>query len=128
MLQLYSALALVFKGIARGGLGDPDAAIMMFDDVVERLGASDTPGFQVVVAEALANKGVRQNEVGHAADALYTCGELEGRLDALTGGKKIEFAWRAMCVRTRALLIQQKHQDAMDAFRSAYAVFVSIFY
>ena len=67
---------------------------------------------------------MRQIEMGRAEEALNTCGELELRLGALAENEKNEFTWRAMCVRVLALLVQERHQDAMDTFRSAYAVFV----
>ena len=65
-----------------------------------------------------------ENETGHAADALRTCEELEGRLGALSSDEENEFAWRAMCMRTAVLLIQRKRQAAVDAFRSAYGMSV----
>ena len=59
-----------------------------------------------------------------AEEALSTCGELELRLGVLTENEKNEFTWRAMCVRVLALLVQERHQTAMDTFCSAYNVFV----
>ena len=42
----------------------------------------------------------------------------------MTGNEKIEFTWRVRCMRVMVLMVQKKRRAAMDAFRSAYAVFV----
>ena len=67
---------------------------------------------------------MRQIEMGRAEEALNTCGELELRLGALTENEKNVFTWRATCMRALALLVQERYQDAMDIFCSAYNVFV----
>ena len=123
-IQLLVANALFYKGFARGELGEPEAAIAAFDEVIERFGASEAPEIQVLVARALGYKGVRQTEIRRAEEALHTCEELERRLGTLTGNEEIEFTWCARRVRTKALLVQEKTQAAVDAFRFAYAVFV----
>ena len=123
-LQVPVALALSKKGVAQGQLGEFTAAVAACDEAIERFGASDALVLQVPVAWALSHKGMRQIEMGRAEEALHTCGELERRLGALTNNAEIEFTWRARCVRALALLVLERHQAAMDAFRSAYAVFV----
>ena len=123
-IQVQMARALFYKGVTRGELGDFEAAIAAFDEVIKRLGASEAPEIQVLVARALGSKGVRQTEIRRAEEALHTCEELERRLGTLTGNEEIEFTWCARRVRTKALLVQEKTQAAMDAFRFAYAVFV----
>ena len=124
VLQEGVARALVNKGVVKRQLGDSAAAIAVYDEVVERFGASDAPEIQVPVAWALVDKGVTQIEIGRAKEALHTCEELERRLGVLTGDEKSEFTWRAMRVRTKALLVQERHGAAMDTFRSAYTMFV----
>ena len=123
-IQVLMAKALFYKGVPRGKLGDFEAAIAAFDEMIERFGASEAPEIQVMVARALFYKGVRQTEIRRAEEALHTCEELERRLGTLTGNEEIEFTWCARWVRTKALLVQEKTQAAMDAFRFAYAVFV----
>jgi len=59
-----------------------------------------------------------------AEEAPHTCEELERRLDTLTGTEKTVFEWQVRCMRTRVLLVQENSQAAMEAFRSAYDVFV----
>ena len=123
-LQVPVAWALFDKGDIQVQLGEFVAAISAYDEVVARLGNSDAPDHQIPVNWTLFKKGMRQINMGHAKEALRTCEEIERRLDALTGNEKIEFTWRVRCVRTFALLIQKKRRSAVDAFRSAYAVFV----
>ena len=117
-------MALLVKAVAHCELGDFKAAIATYEEVIERFGASEAPELRTWVAWALYGKGMRLTEIGRAEEALHICEELERRLDALADDGKTEFAWRSMWVRTKAWLIQEKHQAAMDAFRSAYAAFV----
>ena len=123
-LLVEVARALVNKGVAKRQLGDSAAAIAVYDEVIERFGGSDMPALQEGVARALVNKGMGQTEIGRPEEALHTCEELEQRLGILPGDERLVFEWRAMWVRTKALLVQEKDRAAMDTFRSAYAVFV----
>ena len=124
-LQWWVAYALVDKGRAKEGLGDREAVIAASDEVVARFGASDDPYLQGRVAWALVDKAVRQTEIGLTEKALRACDELERRLGtSLTGDEEIEFTWRAMCLRARALSIRGECGRATDAFRSAYAAFL----
>ena len=93
-------------------------------EVVERFGDSGAAE-STKVAIALSYKGMRQAETGRAEEALQACEELERRLGTFPAGDgKTWFEWRAMCVRALALMVQEKRQAAMDAFRSAYAAFL----
>ena len=123
-LQVRVAWVLSDKGDVQGQRGEFEAAIEAYDEVITRFDNSDEPNLQVPVAWALSQKGMRQIEMDLAEEALNTCGELELRLGTLTENEKNDFTWRAMCVRALALLVQERHQAAMDTFRSAYAVFV----
>ena len=123
-LQVPVAWALSDKGDAYEERGEFEAAIEAYDEVISRFGTSDESDLQEQVARVLFKKGMRQIEMGRAEEALNTCGELELRLGALTENEKNEFTWRAICVRVLALLVQERHQDAMDTFCSAYNVFV----
>ena len=62
--------------------------------------------------------------MGRAKEALHTCEEIEKRLGALTDNEKIKFTWRANCMRVMVLMVEKKRRAAVDAFQSAYAVFV----
>ena len=122
-MQVVVARALLNKGVARDQLGSPEQAIATWDDLIERFGTSKSLEIQEAVATALASKGMRQTKIGCAEEALYTCEELERRIGTLTGNEAMKLACSAMHVRATALLLQGRHQAAMDEFRSAYAVF-----
>ena len=123
-IQVPVAWTLSDKGDVQGQLDEFVEAIATYDELIERFGDSDEPDIQVPIAGALYYKGMRQIEMGRAEDALNACEELERSLGALTDNDKSEFTWRAIWVRTKALLIQEQHQAALDAFRSAYAMFI----
>ena len=60
------AEALFNKGVARGQLGETNAAIALYDEVIERFGDSDASDLRGMVAQALINKGAMQGQLGEA--------------------------------------------------------------
>lgn len=118
------AWALSSKSEIQREQGEVTAALATYDEILTRFGNSDAPQLQEEVAWALVNKGEGQIECGHAEDALHTCEELERRLHALTGREKTVCEWQARYIRTQAFLMQENARAAMEAFCSAYAVFV----
>ena len=123
-IQERVAMALlVVKGVAQYMLGNHEAAIAAFDELIARFGDSGTPEIQTWVASALSCKGLSQTVLGRADESLRVCAELDRRLVALSGGGRTMFTWRARWLRAAALLMQGKHPAAMEAFRSAYAEF-----
>lgn len=123
-VQMQVAWALRDKGETQREQGELVAAIATCDEIITRFGRSDAPEVQAQVAWALGNKGEGHVECGHAEEALHTCEELERRLDALSGMEKTGSEWQARCIRTKAFLMQENARAAMEAFRSAYEVFV----
>ena len=100
-------------------------AIVASDEPVTHFGTSESPAVQLPMVWALCGKGWGQIERDHAEEALHTCEEeLKRRLDTLTGTEKTVFEWQVRCIRTKALLVQENSRAAMEAFRSAYDVFV----
>ena len=122
-MQKGFAMALVAKGAVQHMLGDHEAAIAAFDEVIARFGDSNAPEIQTWVASALSCKGLAQTALGWADESLRVCAELDRRLATLTGGGKPMFTWRAKWLQSAALLMQGKRPAAMEAFRSAYAGF-----
>ena len=109
-LQWRVAAALVNKGRMREELRDRQAAIAAYEQLISRYGHSRDPGLQLWIALAIAGKGMRQADLGLADGALRSSDEIERRLGTLlTGDGEIKFRWRALCVRTRALLIRGEH-------------------
>ena len=64
------------------------------------------------------------DRLGRTEVALHTCEEVERRVGVLAGIEQGALERRARWVRTRALLLLEQHTEAMDVFRSVYAVFV----
>ena len=117
------AWALYGKGEIHRECGEFAAAVAVYDELLTHFGTSDTPAIQLPVAWALCGKGWGQTGCGHVEEALHTCEELEQRLATSTGSEKAMFEWQVRCIRTKALLVQKNSRAAMEAFRSAYAVF-----
>ena len=123
-LLWWVAAAMVDKGYKLGMLGNYQEAITAYNKVVERFDDSDALQLKSNVAEALINKAKMQIKIRNPEEALRTCEKLRKRIDTLDSNEKIEFAWQMMYVRTLALMLQKRHDDAMDAFRSMYAKFI----
>lgn len=118
------AAASLYKGDALGQLGDFEAAIPAYEEGIKLFGDINRPEIQRFVVIALINKSLTQIQGGRADEALQTCEALERRLGTFfTGEEETEFRWRMIYMRSIALLLKGKHRSAMDAFRSAYALF-----
>ena len=70
------ARILSAKGYAHGQLGDLDAALACWEEVVERVGATDTPEFQAHVAKSLSNKGLALDRLGETERAIAAFSEV----------------------------------------------------
>ncbi|MDE0330752.1 MAG: tetratricopeptide repeat protein [Nitrospinae bacterium] len=121
VIQEQVAGALLYKGIALGKLDDFMGAIEAYDELIERYVDNNAHDIQRWVIVALSEKSMHETQIGSADEALRTCGELERSLVNFSGEMKHWFVWRILCVRTKALLLKENLQDAMDAFGSAYA-------
>ena len=124
-LQEQVAQALFLKGAVQGQRGEFEAAIESWDEVLSCFGSSDESNLQILVAWALFGKSMIRIQMSRAEEALHMCEELERSLGTFPAGDvKTCFEWRTMYVRTLALMVQEKRRSAMEAFRSAYAVFL----
>ncbi|MYC69662.1 MAG: tetratricopeptide repeat protein [Gemmatimonadetes bacterium] len=124
--QAMVACAMLKKGKAQSQRGELEAEIEACDRVISQFGDSNESNLQLQVACALAIGGMIHIQMGRAKEALHTCEALERRPEILLARNvKTLLKWRTRCVRTRALMLQEKRRSAMDAFRSAYDVFVS---
>ena len=118
------AKALVNKGVTRGQLGEADAAIALYDEIVERFGDSDIPELQEQVAKALFNKGRVQVDLNYMEEAWKTSEELEQRYSALVDENGVTFSWRARWIKMKVLIAQRRRPESMEMFRSVYATFI----
>ena len=125
-LQQPVAIASIGKGVVYGQRGEHEAALAAWDEVVGSYGTSDALELQQLVASALVYKGNQQIEIGRAREAVHTSDELERRFGGFTdneSGAVAIWRWRAMWMKTHALLVQGQHSAALGAFQSICAMF-----
>ena len=108
-------------------MASPRRKLAAYDDLVACFGASNAPELQVPVSKALLNKGNRQIEAAHVADALQTCEEFDRRFGEAIDDESSALAflrWQAKWMRTHALLVLNEHPAALSVFQSVCAMFV----
>ena len=70
------ARILSAKGYAHGQLGDLDAAIACWEEVMERVCANDNPEFHAHFAKSLSNKGLALDRLGETERAIVAFREV----------------------------------------------------
>lgn len=78
----YVAIVLLIKGYIQTKLGDSEAAIAHYDEVVQRFGAKGTPYFQQEVASALTAKGILLGDLGDCEAAIAAYDDVVERFGA----------------------------------------------
>ena len=104
--------------------GDFEGAIESYDEligVVDDTGEADMRPH--VVPLALVFKSMSLVETGRMEEADKMCEELEEKLDLLRGELKAGIESQTRYVRAIAMMARGETANAMDAFRSAYAMF-----
>jgi len=86
-------MALVNKGVRLGVLGQPEAEIAAYDQVVERFGEATEPALREQVANALYNKGVTLGQLGQPEAEIAAYDQVVERF-----GEAIEPSLRAYLV------------------------------
>ena len=112
--------ALLNQAFSQGGLRDFEGEIASYDTVIERLGNSDIHEDRAGIA--LAFKALRLAEIGRVEEALTASAELERRFGASDEEWSIWLVWMGMAARAIALTVR-RDAAALDAFRTAYAIF-----
>lgn len=112
--------ALINRGFSKSRLGDFEGEIASYDSLIERAGANETA--QDTLGVALAFKAMRLAEIGRTEEALIASGELERRVASSREDWRVFLAWMGMEARAIALMVR-RDAAAIDAFRSAYAIF-----
>ena len=74
--SISAAQTLVNRGVRQGQLGQSEAEIATYDEVIERFGGSDAPGLQERVARALVFKGITQGQLGQSEAEIATYDEV----------------------------------------------------
>ena len=72
-------LGKFFPNMAQSSIEKQSKQINIYDEVVERFGDSDAPELQVLVAQALFNKGVTRGQLGETDAAIALYGEVVER-------------------------------------------------
>ena len=122
-IQEHVAAALAIKANAEKEAGNTEAAIGICEEIVERFGAIGNFAIRWSVAAALLAMAWTQAETGHADAALRTCDNLENRFGGLAEGDQARGRRLAAWTRMKAFLIQEKRTAALDAYRSALAMY-----
>ena len=112
--------ALLNQAFSQGGLGDFEGEIASYDTVIERLGNSEIHEDRAGIA--LAFKALRLAEICRVEEALTASAELERRFGASDEEWSIWLVWMGMAARAIALTVR-RDAAALDAFRTAYAIF-----
>jgi tetratricopeptide (TPR) repeat protein len=78
------------KGIAHSYLNDHAAAIAVFDNIIDHLGAASNPSLKKQVAVALFNKGIALRKLGRSEDSIALFGDVVSvvRVFGTDGGLK----------------------------------------
>lgn len=121
--RIWTARAFEGIGHAWERLGDTNASLAAYDELLKRFGATEESQLKVHVARALIAKGNLHAIAGRATEALHTCELLEERLPSLNHKERETLSRQSKLVRTKALLMQKMHGEAMELLHSAYEMF-----
>ena len=112
------------RAFMRGSIGDFEGEIESYDELIGLVGgAGESDTEPHVVPLALVFKSMSLVETGRMEEAGKACEELEEKLDLLQGELKTGIESQTMCVRAIAMMAHGDTANAMDAFRSGYALF-----
>ena len=79
--ELLVATTLFLQAVAYSELGDSEAAIAAYSDVVGRFGAVDFPEIQVLIARSMVNKGLEREQTGEVGRAITAYDEVVERFE-----------------------------------------------
>ena len=118
--------AFMNRAFMRGALGDFEGEIESYDELIGVVGDAregDTEPHDVPLA--LCFKSMSLVEIGRMEEAVKTCEELEEQLGKLQGELKAGVESQTMCVRAIVMMARGQTTAAVNAFRSAYALFTA---
>ena len=114
--EVIVAKALVSKGVRHGHLGDSNAEIATYDQLISRYGDSDSPELQLQVAKALVNKGITQGQLDDSNAEIATYDQLINRYgDSDSPELQLQVA--------RALVNKGITQGQLDDFNAEVATY-----
>ena len=116
--------AFMNRAFMKGAMDDFAGEIESYDELIGLVGgAGESDTEPHVIPLALVFKSMSLVEIGRIEEADKTCEELEEKLDLLRGELKAGIESQTRCVRAIAMMARGETANAMDAFRSAYAMF-----
>ena len=71
-------------------LNDHSAAIAVFDNIIDHLGAASNPSFGKQVAVALYNKGIALRKLGRSEDSIALFGDVVDRFGTSSDTQLLE--------------------------------------
>ena len=122
-IQARVAMELINKGVMKD-IAESDAAIAIYDEVVERFGTSDLPQVRGQVARALLYKGHRLSRLRDAKAAIATFGCVSERFR--NNAEPEVVAWSATALYNRGALLMQEGGDS-DAATATFDELVERF-
>lgn len=116
--------AFMNRAFMKGAMDDFTGEIDSYDELIELVGSAGEGDTEPhVIPLALVFKSMSLVEIGRMEEADKACEEIEEKLDLLQGELKAGIESQTMCVRAIAMMARGETSIAMDAFRSAYALF-----
>ena len=102
-IQTAIVKTLFNKGVAQETLGETEAALLTYSNVVTRFENSHVPGIQVAVARALINKGYREGRLGNVETEAAAYDEVVERFGHSDESSVQEEIANALCNKVVAL-------------------------
>ena len=116
--------AFMNRAFMKGAMDDFAGEIESYDELIGLVaGAGESDTEPHVIPLALVCKSMSLVEIGRMEEAVKTCEEIGEKLDLLRGELKAGIKSQTSCVRAIAMMARGETANAMDAFRSAYALF-----
>lgn len=116
--------AFMNRAFMKGAVDDFTGEIESYDELIGLVGSAGEGETEPhVVPLALVFKSMSLVEIGRIEEADKACEGLEEKLDLLRGELKAGIESQTRCVRAIAMMARGDTANAMDAFRSAYALF-----
>lgn len=116
-VQEQLAMALFNKGTELCRQGELVKGIGIYDDMIARYLDRDETDIQKLIAKSAVYTAIAHLQLHRPEGALRSC-EVFDRLNVVVD---TELRWKAVFIKTRALVKLGKHRDAMKAFGAVYA-------
>lgn len=116
--------AFMNRAFMKGAMDDFTGAIESYDELIGLVGDAGEGNTEPhIIPLALVFKSMTLVEIGRIEEADKVCKGLEEKLDLQRGELKAGIESQTRCVRAIAMMARGDTANAMDAFRSAYALF-----